>query len=130
MVRAYAQSMGIAIISIGIVGLLLGERPLLNLLNIDIMEDMVHILTGGLMAYVGFANRDLDLVKSVVGGIGMAYLLIGVLGFNTPTLFGMLPHGYSGFDNIIHLGLGATSMAAAWYMGDSIPKRVVHPSLR
>jgi hypothetical protein len=48
-------------------------------MSIIIMEDMVHLLTGGLMAYVGFANRDLDVVKSVVGGIGVMYA-VGVLG--------------------------------------------------
>lgn len=130
MLQAYAQYMGIAIIVIGVVGLLLGERSLLNLVNIDIVEDMVHLLTGGLMAYVGFASRDVDVVKSVVGGIGVAYLLVGVLGFIAPTLFGMLPHGYSNFDNILHLGLGATSMAVAWFMGQTNLKTTPHPSLR
>ncbi len=119
MVRLYAQYMGLAILVIGIAGVLLGERSLLNLVNIDILEDAVHLVTGGLLAYVGFANRDLDLVKSVVGGISVMYLIVGVLGFITPNLLGLLPHGYSGFDNVLHLGIGGIGIALAWFMSES-----------
>jgi hypothetical protein len=80
------------------------------------MEDIVHLLTGGLMAYAGFASRDVASVKTVVGGVGVAYLLVGLLGFITPTLFGLLPHGYSVFDNILHMALGAVGIAMAWFV--------------
>ena len=118
MVRQYAQYMGIAIVGIGVLGLLLGEQSLLQLVNIDIVEDIVHLLTGGVMAYVGYANRDLEVVKAVVGGVGVMYLLVGVVGFITPTLFGLLPHGYSVFDNLLHLALGVVGIAVAWLWGD------------
>ena len=38
MVRKYAQVMGILIVLIGVGGLLLGERSLAGLLNIDLLE--------------------------------------------------------------------------------------------
>lgn len=47
MVRQYAKYMGIAIVLIGVVGLLLGEQSLLGVLNIDLGEDIVHLATGG-----------------------------------------------------------------------------------
>lgn len=84
MVRPYAQYMGIAIVGIGVFGLLLGEQSLLGLVNIDVVEDIVHLMTGGLMVYVGYASRDLSTVKAVVGRVGIAYLLVGVLGFIAP----------------------------------------------
>ena len=117
MIQAYAKWMGIAIVLIGILGLVFGEGSLFGLVNIDVVEDIVHLLTGGLMAYAGFANLDLAFMKAVVGGVGVAYLLVGVLGFVTPTLFGLLPHGYSVFDNILHLALGAVGIAMAWFVG-------------
>lgn len=116
MVRPYAQYMGIAIVGIGVLGLLLGEQSLLGLVNIDVMEDIVHLLTGGVMAYVGYTSRDLNTVKVVVGSIGIAYLLVGVLGFVVPTLFGLLPHGYSAFDNLLHLALGVFGITVAWFI--------------
>lgn len=119
MVRLYSKSMGVAIVLVGVLGLILGEESLLGIINIDLVEDIVHLLTGGLMAYVGYANRDLVAVRGVVGGVGVAYLLVGVLGFITPTLFGLLPHGYSVFDNVLHLALGALGIAIAWFVGAS-----------
>ncbi len=67
MVRTYAGIVGISLILIGVVGLVLGERSLLNVLNIDILEDVTHLVTGGLLAYVGFGQRDVGLARNVVG---------------------------------------------------------------
>ena len=118
MVRTYAQYMGLAIFGIGVVGLLAGEQPLLQLVNIDAVEDLVHLLTGGAMAYVGYASRDVELVNRVVGGVGVAYLVVGLLGFITPTLFLLLPHGYSLFDNLLHLAIGGIGIYLAWFAGE------------
>lgn len=88
MARTYAGVVGVVVIMIGVVGLLLGEQSLLGLVNIDIVEDIVHLVTGGLLAYVGFGQRDEGLARSVVGGLGVVYLLVGVLGFVIPMLLG------------------------------------------
>ena len=113
MVRLYAQVLGVVLILTGILGLLLGERLLLGILNIDVLEDLVHILTGGLLAYVGFGRPDRALARNVVLGLGVIYLVVGVVGFVVPTLFGLLPDGYTVFDNLLHLALGGLSIAAA-----------------
>ncbi len=113
MARTYAGVVGVVVILIGVVGLLLGEQPLLGLVNIDILEDIIHLATGGLLAYVGFGQRDEGLARNVVGGLGVVYLLVGVLGFVIPMLFGLLPHGYSIVDNVIHLTLGVAGIAVA-----------------
>ncbi len=117
MVRAYAGIVGVSLILIGVVGLVLGERSLLGVLNIDILEDVTHLVTGGLLAYVGFGQRDVGLARSVVGGLGVIYLLVGILGFIAPALFGLLPHGYSIVDNLIHLTAGVLSIAVAFLQG-------------
>ena len=114
MVRVYAGIVGVSLVLIGVVGLVLGERSLLGVLNIDILEDITHLVTGGLLAYVGFGQRDEGLARSVVGGLGVIYLLVGVLGFIAPALFGLLPHGYTIVDNLIHLAAGLLSIAVAF----------------
>jgi hypothetical protein len=113
-IRVYAHVLGVVLILIGVLGLVLGERLLLGILNIDILEDIVHILTGGLLAYVGFGRTDLTLARNVVLGLGVIYLLVGLLGFVVPTLFGLLPDGYTIFDNLLHLALGGLSIAVAY----------------
>ncbi len=113
-IRVYAQVLGVVLILIGVLGLVLGERLLLGILNIDILEDIVHILTGAILAYVGFGRTDLALARNVVLGLGVIYLLVGLLGFVVPTLFGLLPDGYTIFDNLLHLALGGLSIAVAY----------------
>lgn len=95
-----------------VVGFIAGdpEDGLLGLLNVDIVEDVIHLGTGGLLAYVGFAGAN-NAVKTVVAGLGVVYLLVGVLGF-VPELFGLIPHEYNVADNILHLGLGTLALVA------------------
>jgi len=116
--RTYAKVVGVVIVLIGIGGLALGEQSLLGVLNIDIAEDIVHLVSGGLMAFVGFRGSD-RAVRSVVGGLGVVYLLVGVLGFIVPDLFGLLPHQYKTvLDNLIHLTLGVLGIAIGFFVGD------------
>lgn len=116
-VRLYAKVVGVSIVLIGVVGVLLGEQSLFGVLNIDIAEDVVHLVTGGLMAYVGFRGSE-KVVRSVVGGLGVVYLLVGILGVIVPDLFGLLPHEYETvLDNLVHLTLGLLGMAVAFSGG-------------
>ncbi len=113
-IRTYAQVLGVVLILIGVVGLILGDALFLGILNIDIVEDIVHILTGGILAYVGFGRLDLGTARNVVIALGVVYLLVGILGFVVPTLFGLIPNGYTIFDNLLHLVLGVLSIAIAF----------------
>ena len=36
-----------------------------------------------------------------------------ILGFVVPTVFGLIPDGYTVFDNILHLALGVLGLAVA-----------------
>ena len=94
-------------------GLVLGERQLFGLLNIDITEDLVHIVTGGLLAWAGFGQRNISLARTVATVVGVGYVLVGLVGFVQKDLFGLQPHHYSNFDNVTHVLLGLLGIAAA-----------------
>ncbi len=115
--RIYAQIIGVVLVLVGVVGLVLGNVVWLGILNVDIVEDIVHLITGGLLAYVGFGRVDQALTRTVVGVLGIIYLVVGVLGFVVPMMFGLIPHGYTLFDNLLHLALGVLSIALAWFVG-------------
>ena len=117
MIRLYAKVVGVTVILIGVGGLLLGEKSLLGVLNIDIAEDGIHLLTGGLLAYAGFAARSLRVVRAIVGGIGVAYLVVGIVAFSKPMFFGLIPSGYETvFDNLIHLTLGVLGIVVGFLL--------------
>ena len=54
MIREFAQIMGIVLIVVGIAGLALGEQQLAGLVNIDLGADLLHLITGVLLAWAGF----------------------------------------------------------------------------
>ena len=116
--KEYAQIVGVVLLLLGVLGLLLGERALLSLVNINIMEDIVHLPMGGILASVGFGQRDEGLARTVIDALDAVYLLVGLLGFVLPNLLGLLPHGYSVVDNLIHLVLGILSLAGAFASGN------------
>jgi len=115
--RRYAQVVGPTVILIGLVGLILGEQSLLDVLNIDIAEDIIHLVTGGILTYVGFAKLDGGVVRAVVGGLGVVYLLVGLVSLTEPNPLGLFPSEYSILDNLIHLVLGVLGIGAALLSG-------------
>ena len=111
--KRFAQILGVVLILVGLVGLVLGDRVWLGILNVDIVEDIVHLATGGLLAYVGFSGMDLSTARSVVLALGVIYLVVGILGFVVHMMFGLIPHGYTIFDDLLHLALGGLSFGVA-----------------
>lgn len=119
MARTYATVVGAVLLLLGVVGLLLGDELLLGLVNIDSLEDVVHIVSGALLLYAGL-QRNTGVARSVVGAVSVVYLLVGVLGFVVPYLFGLLPQGYSVVDNAIHLILGILGLLV--YANSRLPE--------
>lgn len=113
--RLFAQVVGVVLILIGVLGALLGEGLVVGLLNIDFGEDVIHVLTGGILAYVGFGRDNPGVRNAVVGTIGAVYLLVGLVGFIYPPPYGSLfISGFTVVDNLIHLLLGALGLAAVF----------------
>ncbi len=121
--RKYAQIVGPVLILVGIVGLIFGEAPLLGVLNINIQEDVIHLLSGGLLAFMGFTKGEQATARAV-GLLGAIYLLVGVIGFVSPKLLGILHDDYSLLDNLIHLFLGVAGLAVSWV---SLSKKGTRP---
>lgn len=77
------------------------------------LVDLEHLVVGGLLAYAGSERRDAHLVRGMVGGVSVLYLLAFVLGFVVPALFGMLPDLSNGIAlaHSIHAVLGVSGLA-------------------
>src|SRR4028118_869985 len=86
----------------------------LGLVNIGIVEDIIHLITGGLLAYVGFGQRDEGVARTVVAALSAVEGVVGLLGFIVPDMLGLLQHGYTVGDNLIHLLLGILGLVAVF----------------
>ena len=125
-VREYAQALGVVLILVGAAGLVLGDRSPLGILNIFYVpkgDDIAHLLTGGLLVYLGFGQTDEGLARTAVVALGVVYLLVGMLGFVLPTLLELPSHGYSVGDDIIHLLIGILSLAIGFTSGRGTTSR-------
>jgi Domain of unknown function (DUF4383) len=117
MAKQYAQIVGIVLLLLGVVGLILGDPdPLFGALNIDLVEDIVHLVLCAGFVYLGFANVDSATVKMVVGVVGVVLLVVGIVGFISPNAFGLLTHNWTIVDNIIHLLLGVLGIAVGFLL--------------
>jgi hypothetical protein len=115
MAKQYAQVVGIIVVLLGIVGLIAGEGHLFGIINIDIAEDIIHLVTGAILVYAGF-QPNASLARTIVGVLGVIYLLVGIVGFPSPTLFNLVPNGYTIWDNLVHLILGILGIAFGWFL--------------
>lgn len=118
MAKTYAQVVGVVLLLLGVVGLIAGETLLFGQVNVTLPEDIVHLVTGAILAYFGF-TRDNAATRPVAGVLGVVYLLVGVLGFISPNLFGILPLPYTIADDIVHLLLGVLGIATGYLMGSA-----------
>lgn len=53
----------------------------------------------------------------MVGVLGLIYVLVGLLGFVLPNMGGLLQHGYTVGDNLIHLALDVLGLAVDFASG-------------
>ena len=109
------------LILIGVAGLVLGDRLLLGVLSITIPKHLAHLLTGGLLVYLGFGQTDEGLARTAVVAMGGVYLLVGMLGFALSVLLGLSSYGVG--DNTIHLLVGILSLAVAFTSGRGTTSR-------
>ncbi|MGH8903811.1 MAG: DUF4383 domain-containing protein [Egibacteraceae bacterium] len=111
MIKLFAKVVGVVLLLLGVVGLFTGGH-LLGLVNVDGVEDAIHLVTGALFAYVGFAGTQ-ALARTVVLVLGVIYVLVGIVGFFVPMFFGLAPAGFNLWDNLIHLLIGAIAVLVA-----------------
>jgi hypothetical protein len=111
--RLLTKIVGIVLILLGVIGLVFGDQHLLGVFNIDLVEDIIHLITGASLTYVGFRSEEAQL-RLFVGLMGILSLFAGVLGFLVPNPLGLIPHHYTAADNILHLTLGVLAVFFAW----------------
>ncbi len=116
--RRYTQVVGVGL-------LLLGGACMLGVGTTNPLVDLDHLFVGGLLAYAGFGHRDEAFVRTIVWGIGVIYMLAGLLAFVVPALFGVFPDTPNGIflNHLVHLVLGVSSLAAAAFLRQDMPAK-------
>lgn len=111
--KTYALWGGVILLVLGIIGLLTdGDNKLVGL-NSEVLEDIIHIVVGAILAYGGW--RGTAAQTSMWSKVfGVVFLIIGVVGFIDNNIFGLFSVGMGAVDNVVHLIYGALGAWAGW----------------
>lgn len=123
--RLVARILGIVIGLLAIVGFFVEGELLLGIMNVDLALDILRVILAVALLVVGFADVPASAVRAVIVIVGALYVLMGLLAFADPTLFGLLPTGFTGFDIGFHLVVGVAALVLAF-----LPDRTATPGPR
>ncbi len=74
---------------------------------------ILYLSSAAIVAYVGFSQRDPDIVRIVVGGMGVLFLLSGLFLALMMSVFGFPYEGRGWEVGLGHAALGALTMSCA-----------------
>ena len=123
--RTFAVVAGVVLVILGVAGSLgnpiVGGPEQTGVIVTGFGHDLVHLISGALFLHVGLAlngrNRAFGLV-----GLGIFFLVSGVLSFITADLLGLYDEATSGLDQIAHVLLGLAAIVIGW-MGRGVERR-------
>jgi hypothetical protein len=119
--RIVATVLGVVVGLLAIIGFFIEGEHLLGIMNVDLTLDILRLLIAAALLIVGLAPQvPAQATKAVIIVVGAMYVLMGLLAFADPTLFGLLPTGFTGFDIAFHLIVGIAALVIAF-----VPQRVV-----
>src|SRR5687767_2900829 len=102
--QMFALVFGVVYLLVGLLGFI--NKPILGILEVNVLHNIVHLLIGG--ALVAGSSRH-DTAKTVSLAVGVAYLLVAVLGFvATDFLDDLIKINQA--DNFLHLVSGAVAV--------------------
>lgn len=109
MLRLYARIVGLILVSLGMAGLV-------GIVGVSAASSLYHACVGAFFVYLGFWQRDVLVVRRVVGGLGLMLLLVKGATMVVPLLWGggML----LGPIEVTCLVVGVLSVIAARYAGN------------
>jgi hypothetical protein len=109
MVRTFALVVGIAFLALGLLGLILTPTRglLLGTFAVDTLHNLVHLVVGALGLGAYYAGWNWSRLYSQ--GLGVVYIVIGLLGLVPPLVSGGALLGIMHInmaDNLLHLVVG------------------------
>jgi hypothetical protein len=71
--------------------ILFGFAGFVNIVGLDPPANIFHLTVGCLFVYVGFMQKDVSIVRAIVGGLGLLLLLVKGAVIVAPLLWGDAP---------------------------------------
>jgi hypothetical protein len=113
--KMVAMVAGAVLVLIGILGFVPGQEAILGLFEVNLLHNLVHLLSGAVLLGAAFMNNGAN-ARITLLVLGVVYAIVTVLGFVAPGL----THSLLGsevatvgllYDNILHLLLAIVFIA-------------------
>lgn len=109
--RNYARVVGSVLVLVGLVGLT-SLAGLFFLPKLNLVESFFHVSVGLMFVYVGFLHRDAEVLRSVMGGLGVLLIVSKTVVIGIGLLLGD-QHDFFSPIEVICLVVGIGSILAA-----------------
>jgi len=124
--RTFAIVVGVVLVALGVGGSLgnpiIGGPEQTSIIVTGFGHDLVHLISGALFLHVGLALNGRNRAYGIVG-LGIFFLVTGLLSFLSSDLIGLYDEATSGLDQIGHVLLGLAAIVIGW-MGRGQERRV------
>jgi hypothetical protein len=114
--KTYAAVIGIVLVVVGLIGFI--GNPIVGPTGIfatNAVHNIVHLLTGAIALYIAFGGLAPAQQATWLIGLGVLYLVIGVLVVVSPTLFGLFGDApANAADHVLHFALGIVSLVIGY----------------
>ncbi|GAB3291152.1 hypothetical protein [Pseudoclavibacter terrae] len=108
-----ARILGVLVGLLAIVGFFVEGEHLMGLMNVDLTLDLIRVVLAVALLAVGFTRASARAARTVIAIVGVMYVAMGVVAFFDPTMFTLLPTGFTGFDIGFHLVVGIAAIVIA-----------------
>ncbi len=119
MAKLYSKVVGVALLAVGLLGVILNEQSLFGLLHFEMVHNVVHLLTGAIGTWLGFKGSD-KAAKMFAQIFGVVYTLLAIAGFAGVMAIGEMlgtMHLMDPAYNVIHLIVGVWGLYAGFKPG-------------
>lgn len=103
--KMVAMIAGAVLALVGLLGFVM-ESPLLGLFHVNLLHNLVHLLSGVVLLGAAFMNNGAN-ARITLLVLGVVYAIVTILGFVAPGLTGSLIGGETAsellYDNVLHL---------------------------
>jgi hypothetical protein len=112
--RTWLYMVGVALLAVGLVGFI--DNPIASqrddaLLRVDTLHSVVHLVTGLVALFIGASEHGRTLAQATIA-FGAVYLLILIVTYASPDLFGIFAVPVNDAANGLHLVIAAGSIVA------------------
>jgi hypothetical protein len=106
MLRSYTRLLAVVLT-------LLGVAALAGILGVGLAAGILYLSSAGIVVYASSYRRDPEIVRVVVGSVGVLFLLLGLLLAFVMSVLGFPYQGRVWEAGLGHAALGALTMACA-----------------